>query len=55
MLISTKMQPKLTSTPVGPSWVAEEGGDVLSRLEGLCVHCLGWKTALGLCVTLGKP
>ena len=49
VLVSTKMQPKLTSTPVSPSWIAEEGRDLLSHSEELCDHCLGWKAALGLC------
>lgn len=49
VLTATKMQPKLASTPIGPSRGAEEGGHLLSLLEELCVHCLGWKAALGLC------
>ncbi|XP_066891257.1 C2 domain-containing protein 2 isoform X4 [Kogia breviceps] len=43
------MQPELTSTPVSPLWVAEEGRDLSSHSEELCGRCLGWKAALGLC------
>lgn len=47
VLMSTKMQPKLTSTHLAP-WVVEEEGPA-SYLEELCVLCLGWEAALGLC------